>query len=333
MDLAEGHPEWSPALAVHAIPHHLFRAALAGLPRERLGPELQKALRRGVADLDRLVPDEPAVHLFIYQLCARPPGRKHPGHRRAPWRAGQPRDCLRRLEALTAAPQPERAAQAWGMLASRAVMEGHFRQAAGYQRRAVELAPDLPQAWECLVGLQTAAGLYPEAREVGRDLVRRFPSARSHFFLAKALDAGGDTEEAVRHLQAALDLDPDHFHANLAMAVVHLRRAPLNPILSPPEPGVDTPLTQAARCLERAGDALPAREAAGEDVQEDRAAHLAVGGVWHALSQNTPLARTCLADALELCPNHKPAARYLGLLGGRAAQKPTGESFGRLPWD
>lgn len=105
-----------------------------------------------------------------------------------------------------------------------------------HARLAVELAPDDLQAHECLVF--TLRGNSCLAATI--KLIERFPTARSHFLLARAF--GGSLkrfDEAEKSLRAGLLLAPDDAYCTLGLAATLLRR------------GTPASLAQAAELIER----------------------------------------------------------------------------------
>lgn len=78
---------------------------------------------------------------------------------------------------------------------------------------------DRPDALATLASFQLASERYHQAlRTLGRLLIVRPAAAQYHYMRSKAYAGLGESEQMVSDLQRAIELDPDHFYAKLAMA-------------------------------------------------------------------------------------------------------------------
>lgn len=94
--------------------------------------------------------------------------------------------------------------------------------AARAYRRALELDPELADAWVNLGRLLQEAGEPRGAAECAREALRRGPDDPIvHFNLALALEDTAGPEPAARHYERALALDPDFADAHFNLAGVY----------------------------------------------------------------------------------------------------------------
>ena len=95
-------------------------------------------------------------------------------------------------------------------------------------RHALEIAPDLPEAWNGAGVVAERRGHLSAARErFARALSSRSDFAEGHVNLGVVALAQGEAREAERRFRAALDIDPDLAVArlDLARALLHRGRA------------------------------------------------------------------------------------------------------------
>ncbi|MCS6803254.1 MAG: tetratricopeptide repeat protein [Chloroflexota bacterium] len=101
--------------------------------------------------------------------------------------------------------------------------EEFFRLAEATYRRAIALAPELPQAQTGLGGLLVERGRPEEAVPfLEHSLKVRADQPSAHLYLGRAYGALGDDRRARDHLQAAIAAAPDdprpHFYLSVALA-------------------------------------------------------------------------------------------------------------------
>jgi tetratricopeptide (TPR) repeat protein len=76
-------------------------------------------------------------------------------------------------------------------------------------RKAIEVAPDSSGGYRELAQLYLRAGRgYPEARELAEKAIALEPSALNYFVLCWALDMNGDSENAIKAIERAMQLEP-----------------------------------------------------------------------------------------------------------------------------
>ncbi len=90
-------------------------------------------------------------------------------------------------------------------------------------RRALELAPDLGEAWSARGHALSIAGRHDEAERAFRAALERNPRLfEARYFYARAACARGELEKAARHFELACELRPDDFQATLLLRQVYV---------------------------------------------------------------------------------------------------------------
>jgi TolB-like protein/Tfp pilus assembly protein PilF len=111
-------------------------------------------------------------------------------------------------------------APAWGALGKRYYYEGYYGAAPSGPRertvptlrRALSLDPNLEDAQQQLISLETDAGNLPKAYQEAMTMVQRHPqSGTAHFTLSYVLRYGGAAKEAMNECNTALRLDPGNY--------------------------------------------------------------------------------------------------------------------------
>jgi Tfp pilus assembly protein PilF len=129
--------------------------------------------------------------------------------------------------------------------------------------------------------------------------LRARESARNHVAAAKACERLQRLDKAQTHMDAALRLGPDDYLANLAGAIIAMKRS-----------GDETALKQAGMLIQQASrvEGRPATKA--EWVE-----WTLTTGILFALAGDENLARQNLKRVLEMDPDNKTAREALALLG------------------
>jgi Flp pilus assembly protein TadD len=100
---------------------------------------------------------------------------------------------------------------------------GRPADALTYLRRAESVAPEDPQVLAQLGMALIEAGRSAEAEDFLRRAIRA-PNAPAEYALGSLLEAGGDWTEARAHLERALEIDPSHGRAMVALALGFARQ-------------------------------------------------------------------------------------------------------------
>jgi predicted Zn-dependent protease len=204
------------------------RVPLLASEADRLTEATAEAILRGIRALLRAQPDHPDA--TAYRRFAQKTERGlwdavADAHARGDWRA-----LVRALEVLTAIDPEDAHALCDLALAYRRSAparprrtEALLRQAEKTYRRAIALAPDLPQAQTGLGGLLVEMGRPEEAiRWLEHSLTIRADQPSAHLYLGRAYGALGDDARARDHLEAAVAAAPDDprpsFYLSVALA-------------------------------------------------------------------------------------------------------------------
>jgi tetratricopeptide (TPR) repeat protein len=105
-------------------------------------------------------------------------------------------------------------------LASLDAVLGDLKASETHTRRALERDSSLVEVWEFLTGCLHVQGRHEEALEVSRACLKRFPTSRNHFILAKGLVKCGRAAEAEPILRDGLKADPDDLYCTLGLVAV-----------------------------------------------------------------------------------------------------------------
>lgn len=154
---------------------------------------------------------------------------------------------INRLEALSRSTDGSTAAQAleamgevqYTLLDDTALAEATLRH-------ALTLAPGQPQACLSLARMLSGQRRYDDLAALLTDQVKRSDTALLHLLLARTMERQGHWAEAETQAQSALKAKPDSFAANMAVAMLLLRRTGTSP----------DALSEAQTCLTKAQAAL-----------------------------------------------------------------------------
>jgi tetratricopeptide (TPR) repeat protein len=167
-------------------------------------------------------------------------------------------------------------------------------------RRAISLEPSREQAWDLLTQLlNNDEDRYDDEIALCKERLKRNDSARGRMLLARAYQEGNQLGDAEEQVQAALRLAPDDFTANLALAVLLIKRSE--------DAGV---LSRVRELLTKAGAALGA-----SPDPKDWADHAVTWGICLALSGDPGSARQQLNHVLECDKGNEQAKVALAALG------------------
>ncbi|HXI54012.1 MAG TPA: tetratricopeptide repeat protein [Candidatus Saccharimonadales bacterium] len=166
-------------------------------------------------------------------------------------------------------------------------------------RRAIALDAGRETAWDFLMAVLVDSERHEEALAAAETRLRARESARNHVAAAKACERLQRLDKAQTHMDAALRLGPDDYLANLAGAIIAMKRS-----------GDETALKQAGMLIQRASrvEGRPATKA--EWVE-----WTLTTGILFALAGDENLARQNLKRVLEMEPDNKTAREALALLG------------------
>ena len=104
------------------------------------------------------------------------------------------------------------------------LMEDRVVEAKGELEQALALQPQDAKSQDLLAGVYFRLGLYPRAIEIWRGLVQMHArDATLRVNLALALFKTGQADEALRHVHAALEVQPDHDRAWGYLGLIHWR--------------------------------------------------------------------------------------------------------------
>jgi tetratricopeptide (TPR) repeat protein len=160
-------------------------------------------------------------------------------------------------------------------------------------RRAITLDPSRAPAWDLLAVLMTRA----ERREEDlfafcTEVLRRRDGVPGRLTLARAYEESDQLREAAEQVQAALRLKPDDFTANVALALLLMKRNE--------DPAA---VAQAGKLLDEAGRAL-----GSASPPDERARYALAWGIYYGRIGDLPKARQALLQARE-AEGANPASR------------------------
>ncbi len=92
-------------------------------------------------------------------------------------------------------------------------------------QRAVRKDPSAERVWDNAAVLLGSSDQFPELVRLCEERVRLNDTVKSRVLLAKAYERAGTVDKAEGELDAALKKDPKHPAANLAMAMVRLKKS------------------------------------------------------------------------------------------------------------
>jgi tetratricopeptide (TPR) repeat protein len=167
-------------------------------------------------------------------------------------------------------------------------------------RRALTLDPSREQAWDMLTSLTAEAKRYEDLVSLCEERLKRKDIARTRLLLAYTYEKLNRLDQAEEQVQAALKLEPEDFTANLALAVLLLKRSDDVAVLS-----------RAGELLNKAGEII--RESPTPVQWMD---YSTTGGIYLALRGSLEEARQQLKRVLEYDLHNEAAREALEALGG-----------------
>lgn len=202
------------------------------------------------------------------------------------------------LERMGKSSSPQEAAGAFEALGLIRYQDGEIEAAEGSLRKAVQLDPNVGQAWELLAGILLNRQQYAELAKLYEGLLTHRDSTRAHLVLAKIYERLDQPDKVEAHLKAALALDDADVGTRLYNAALVLHNRGLEGVAM-----AEQHLSMAEKTLETRPSRIEAL-----NVKYVRAAVLALQGQAEA-------ARRLLAEVL------KEDERHSGALALSAALK------------
>lgn len=166
-------------------------------------------------------------------------------------------------------------------------------------RRALALDPRNEQAWNVLTGVLVGGQRYGALVSLYQERLKRNDTAQNRLILAKAYERLNRLDKAEEQVQAALKREPDDFLANLALAVLWLKRSD------------DEVVFQKAKVqFARVTQVLSGREPRHQLID-----YALMRGIFLALNGDLGEARRQLIDVLEADKDNTEAKEALTALG------------------
>lgn len=172
-------------------------------------------------------------------------------------------------------------------------------------RLAVARDPHDQSAWDGLLGVLLKDNRYAEAAALAKQRIKTLDNAHTRIVLAKIEDKLKQSAEVQAQVQAALKHEPDDFSANLAQAVLLLRRS-----------GDPAVLLQAKQQMARV-ETLYQRN----QTQDNWRNYVVTASVYNALTGSETEARQGLTQVLATDKDNKEVAQVLAALGPADMQK------------
>lgn len=211
------------------------------------------------------------------------------------------REMMTRLENLGQSRDPQLAS---GALEALGMFQGpilrDYRGSAASLRRAVLLDPSREQAWDMLASMLAKTDDHNELLSVCEERARKKDSAHNHLMLAKAYEKLNQWDNAEEQVLTALNLDANDFTANLAMAVLLIKRSQNASVLA----DADGWLVRAEQFYGKLPDKGRQQSI---DLTLDRSIYL-------ALTDNVETARTWVKHILETDQNNDFAREVLAAM-------------------
>ncbi len=165
-------------------------------------------------------------------------------------------------------------------------------------RRAIVLRPDREPAWDMLEVVLVGQGRNQELVTLLTRRLEHKDTARNRFLLAKAYERLNQAARAEEHVRAALKLKPTDRNANLALAVLLVKRAE--------DPAA---LKKAKQQLDRAGTLLKSKATSNQ-----QSCFQLTHGIYLGLSGNARQAKECFRALLDREKNNEAAQAALDAL-------------------
>jgi Flp pilus assembly protein TadD len=206
---------------------------------------------------------------------------------------------LDRLEKVASSKDKRTAARACEVLGLlQFVAAGDAKRAREFLQKAVRLDPDRDGAWDLLAVTHLEAVDFKGLVTVGQQRVKHCNTARNQFMLAKAYECAKQFDKAEEAVKAALRLDANDFHANLALGALLLRRAK-----------DEKTLAEAGKQIERATGLLGEKSP-----PNDRLCLSVTYSIYLALNGKEADARQLLEKVTRERKDHEQAKKALSLL-------------------
>lgn len=288
--------------------HQVFDGALRTLAGEAahvtccppgVVPDLEQAARLDPGDFETI-----AQAAYARVLSAFLEAHKQPGQDCWEFLSGETRkaieesmDRLRQYSEKSSNPEVAGALEILSMLQFTFVKDRSVAEATA--RRAVALDPSREKAWGTLTGVLIIGERHEELVAATRERFKHQDTAEVRYLLAKGYERLDDWKQAELTLKGILLTEPNHFHANLGLAALYLKR-----------PDDEDAVRRAGELIDVAVKGMGDSYSAGQ--WKDC---MLITGVFAALTGEVDIAEKRIRNLLAFDPENEDAKEALTALG------------------